>query len=399
MKTHSKKVTIDQRYEEYWKLTVEYTNINGYRFINTLQIIVDYIDSLGKTRPRLTKNNFTQQYQELQDIVLSVFSKRDMASTRKSINQFVKLGFVRPFLSGYHPSTKKFLKATNDEQRRLLFSEIFYSSASFNSSCKNDDTSTKQINFLIKTLTYHPLKKLTEDDLAAIMQVRIRTISKGYLTFEELESQKKLIEISGFADRKYNQISYFKNFLKRLPGLVVYQNEIAFEEDAPDVLPASSVDAKRDPYLFNLMKNNLFEESKRFYNNKIVCYFTKQEQPKGLVVSHIYASAKALKELNVEAAYDYRNAILLEPNTDAYFDKYNVTFEDSGLPIYDSSVPKYFISNHENDKLDSIVLYESRKQYLDKHRNEFYRRNPSMIYGNIAESRSEYHNQRGNSRG
>ncbi|MEG0377477.1 MAG: D-alanine--D-alanine ligase family protein, partial [Eubacterium sp.] len=58
---------------------------------------------------------------------------------------------------------------------------------------------------------------------------------------------------------------------------------------------------------------------------KEVCYFTKMET-KGLVTSHIWRSEKALSDMNIEAAYDYRNALLLEQNVDAYFDKYDLTF-------------------------------------------------------------------------
>jgi len=34
-----------QNYENYWWITVEYTDIHGERFNGTLQIIVDYIDN------------------------------------------------------------------------------------------------------------------------------------------------------------------------------------------------------------------------------------------------------------------------------------------------------------------------------------------------------------------
>lgn len=42
-----KKLTT-QKYENYWKLTVEYSNINGSRFNNTLEAIVDFIDETAE---------------------------------------------------------------------------------------------------------------------------------------------------------------------------------------------------------------------------------------------------------------------------------------------------------------------------------------------------------------
>jgi hypothetical protein len=35
---------IIQQYEDYWKLTLEYSNINGNNFIQTLKTTVDFID-------------------------------------------------------------------------------------------------------------------------------------------------------------------------------------------------------------------------------------------------------------------------------------------------------------------------------------------------------------------
>ena len=40
----TKKAKKDQQYDEYWKLTVEYTDIFGAQFNNTLKVIVKYID-------------------------------------------------------------------------------------------------------------------------------------------------------------------------------------------------------------------------------------------------------------------------------------------------------------------------------------------------------------------
>ena len=49
-----------------------------------------------------------------------------MGSTRKSINQFIKLGFINPRFKGYHRLTKQFLNTTDEYQKRSLFAKGFY---------------------------------------------------------------------------------------------------------------------------------------------------------------------------------------------------------------------------------------------------------------------------------
>ena len=152
----------DQQYDEYWKLTVEYTDIFGAQFNNTLKVIVKYIDdSIEKIndiniekyndRDKDERLKFKELYEDLQNIIFTIYPKADLGSTRKSINQFVKLGFVNPYLKGYHKLTKKFLNTSSSdkEMKQSIFSEIFYDSASFNSSITNDNRDKKEINFLL----------------------------------------------------------------------------------------------------------------------------------------------------------------------------------------------------------------------------------------------------------
>ena len=40
----TKRAKQNQQYDEYWKLTVEYTDIFGAQFNNTLKIIINFID-------------------------------------------------------------------------------------------------------------------------------------------------------------------------------------------------------------------------------------------------------------------------------------------------------------------------------------------------------------------
>lgn len=117
----SKKVITSQQYDSYWKLTVEYTDIHDSKFNNTLKMIIKFIDDNNL----VNKTYNMKYYKKLQEIIYSVYPKADKASVRKSINQFVKLGFIEPYLKGYHNLTKKFLNTTNKELKKSLFSTIF----------------------------------------------------------------------------------------------------------------------------------------------------------------------------------------------------------------------------------------------------------------------------------
>ena len=83
-----------------------------------------------------------------------MYPKADKASVRKTINQFIKLGFIKPYLRGYHNLTKKFLNTTDTELKKSIFSTIFYENASFSSSVTTDATDTKETNFLLKTFPW-----------------------------------------------------------------------------------------------------------------------------------------------------------------------------------------------------------------------------------------------------
>lgn len=89
------KTTPAQKYEDYWKITLEYSDIDGERFRGTLKIIVNFIDNNRR------KQFSSDLFNELQEAVYKVYPKEDMASVRKSINQFVKLGFIKRINSNF----------------------------------------------------------------------------------------------------------------------------------------------------------------------------------------------------------------------------------------------------------------------------------------------------------
>lgn len=359
-----KKKIENQQYDSYWKLTVEYTDIYDRRFNNTLKTIVKFIDDKDLTNQEYQK----EYYKELQEQIYSMYPKSDYASIRKSINQFIKLGFIKPFFKGYHTLTKKFLNTTVQEEKRSIFSQIFYENSSFNSSTTIDSTNIKETNFLLKTLAYHPDKKLSRNDIIALMVTPgISEISKGYLTKEELEEQYQYSKIINFEENKYNQISYLFTFLNLMPNIKADKNEGIHFIDPNEV----EIDTKRDPILYGIYKNDLDNESIRLYGKKI-CYIQKTPY-KGLVHSHIKDSVVCLDEGKIDEAYDYNNGLLLSSQVDAYFDKYDISFDDDGnvlvndYEIYDNDI-LYWISNF---KLDKKLLNPERLKYLKWHREKF----------------------------
>lgn len=369
--SYKKRPAKNQRYENYWKFTVEYTDIHGIKFSTTLELILYFID---KHAVELKDGHSSKLYKELQNSIYKVFPKVDLGSTRKSINQFIKLGFVEPGLRCYKPEAKSFLMAETAEERELIFSEIFYKYASLNSSVINDHTNIKQINFLLKTLMYHPIQQLTKEEIIGLMTVDITKVKKGYLTKDELTSIVAKADEIEFISRKYNQVNYFMKFIKFIPGIQVSKDKtlISYTEDASLKL-SDEIDVSRDPTMFRIMKERIKQESRKKYGT-VLCYLTKREQ-KGLVVSHIWRSADALREMNVEAAYDYENALILEPTTDQYFDKYDITFNEYGEPAFNYEVPEYLVDSLSTYKVDEEVLTTRRKRYLKMHNDNFNEKN------------------------
>ncbi len=382
----TKRAKQNQQYDEYWKLTVEYTDIFGAPFNNTLKVIVKFIDDniekinnidieKYKSKNKEEKSKFQDLYGELQSIIFTIYHKEDFGSIRKSINQFVKLGFISPYLKGYHKLTKKFLNisSSDKEMKKSVFSEIFYDNASFNSSITNNNTNKKEINFLLKTLMYHPDKVLSKQDIIALMVTDLSSFSKGYLTADELKEQYNYSKAIDFEENKYNQIAYMFTFLNLMPDLTAHKDKgVAFAEDG---LVLSDIDTTRDPYMHALYRNNLKLESKRVYND-IVCYVEKIPY-KGLVASHIKPCHVCLEELNTTEAYDYNNGLLIQQNIDAYFDKFDLSFNDDGTMLIASNVDKNIAEKYCKYTLDKEILTPERLKYLSYHRNRFFEKHAS----------------------
>jgi len=352
-----KKIMPQQNYENYWKLTVEYTDIHGDKFRGTLQLIVDFIDT------HFEDEFSSELYNDLQDIVNQKYPKADMGSVRKSINQFVKLGFINFHLESYHQNTKGFLTARTNKKRNTLFSKIIYSNAKFNSGVTVNHN-WSQINFLIKTLI--EVGKLSKEEILALMLVDIATVEKGFINQEELKKYVIDARDIGFVKRKYNQIGYLTNFLKKLDDVVFVRDELYFEEDAKRIFgeELEVPTRKRDPYMHLLYKNQLFEESELIYDNHRLCMLEKLEYPV-LIASHI----KPFIDSNENEAYDPNNGLLLSRTIDSLFDLKYISFSDEGEMLFSNRISDDVKEFWKEYKLENTILNTERKNYLAYHRS------------------------------
>lgn len=373
-------------YESYWKFTAAHLDITGTKFNNCLNIIINFIDD-NKTaieeNAKMNKKFATcDLYTNLQHkiVLLSDFKgKNATLSARKVINQFVKIGFIYPFLLGYHPLVKSFVKEEREEKKKIIFSKIFYENSSLVSNVTADNRDLKHVAFLLKTLDKSG--PLTKQDITALMVTNITQYKKGYLTREELESQYRYAVINGFKERKYNQIEHLTRYLKRFVDLVYdkRKEEFWFKDD----LEVTDLDFDetyaRDGVKHRIYKDELKEESRQLYG-AVVCYCTKIKY-KSLIASHIKPCVDCLKEHREDQAYDVNNGLLLNPLIDSYFDKKDISFTDDGEILFGKNVDERVRQEFKDYCLDLAILNDNRKEYLQYHRRLFEEKNRGQKCG------------------
>lgn len=344
-----------QNYEDYWKITLEYSDINGERFIGTLKIIVDFINKNKK------KHYSPELFSRLQKQIYKVYKKNDMASVRKSINQFVKLGFINFQLKSYHEDTINFLEAKTNRRRKSIFSKIVYTNSSFNRSVTTN-SDDRQINFLIKTL--EEVGSLSHEEIIALMTTKINEIAKGYLNKIELDRAKKKTKKIKFFDRKYNQAGHLNTILKRLDDLIFVNGVLYFEDDAQDQFGKylSEIRHIRDAYLYRLYKNQLKEEtSEKLGEEK--CMVENLDYP-SLVASHIKPFIKSSKK----EAYHPNNGLLLSRNMDILFDRGFISFDAHGKMLLSGELSQDLQEHLKGYALKEIFLNSQRIRFLKYHR-------------------------------
>lgn len=349
-----RKIMQQQNYEEYWKLTNAFTDYNGKKFLDTLAVCVKFIDDFSK------EPYSEEKYNRLQLEVEKV-NPINLISIRKSINQLVKMGFVNSFLVSYHPQAKEYIDARTNKKRETLLSKIIYSNSSFNRAV-NNESSIKQINFLIQTLIEKG--KLSKEEIIALMLVDIEKHNEPFIKSEELQNYVAEARNIGFIERKYNQIGYLYNILGKLDDLVFVEDDLYFKEDAEQIFGADlkAITKRRDPYLHRLYKNQLQEECEELYGNPI-CVLEKLTYPV-LIASHI----KPFIESNEIEAYDPNNGLLLSRTIDSLFDLKYISFTDEGKIIFSKRLSNDVVEFWKEYKLDEKILNEQRRVYLEYHR-------------------------------
>lgn len=349
----------NQNYENYWSLTNAFTDYNGRGFLTVLKLCIEFIDKFKDEQYSEDK------YSRLQ-VRIEKELKINLISIRKAINQLIKFGFISSFLASYSDDAIEYLKAKTSRKRRSLLSKIVYSNSSFNRSV-NNESDLHQINFLINTLV--ETGELSQAEIVALMLADIENVRKGFLNKEELGEYLKIATEKKFIERKYNQVGYLINLLKKLDDIIFIGNKLYFTEDARQIFgeKLEIETTRRNPYLHLLYKNQLKEESFSVFD-KENCMVERLPYPI-LIASHI----KPFIQSSDSEAYDPDNGILLSQNLDGLFDKGYISFDDSGSMIMykglDTGLKKYL----KNYSLDKVFLKNKRKQYLVFHRKNILR--------------------------
>jgi putative restriction endonuclease len=348
----------EQNYEEYWSLTNAFTDYNGDKFLSTLKICIDFIDEF--------KNEVynPEKYNRLQLRIQEVIGI-ELISIRKAINQLVKMGFINSFLASYQKESIEYLNARTNRKRNTILSKIVYSYSSFNRSI-NEDSKLHQLNFLINTLV--EVGKLSKEDIIALMLVDINDKPKDFLTRVELNHYVIIANQINFIERKYNQIGYLTNLLRKLDDIIFVNNKLYFTEDAKQIFGENLevTTRKRNPYLHLIYKNQLKEESFSVYEDE-KCMVEKIAYPT-LIASHIKPFIKS----NEEEAYDPNNGVLLSRNIDSLFDLGYITFSDNGEIIFANHLKQDVKNTISKYSLDNRFINTKRLEYLEYHRNEVF---------------------------
>lgn len=351
-----------QVYEDYWQITLSHSDIYGVGFNIALREIIQYIDAHISDIPISP----TRHYKALQGVLEGVLGITD-TSVRKCINQFIKLGFVNTGLKGYVPDAKAFILTSDPELKKILFSRVVYSRASFSRSFEKD-SDLHQIGFLIKTLEKHG-GVLSRDDVVALMTIDIALAGTNYADADMLIAAKKLAKLSGFTARKYNQASHLWLILKQLDSLAVQDNKLYFKDD-PRLLDSvvKQQTTGRDPYLQRLYKKQLITESIEHFSD-IVCMVEELDYPV-LIASHI----KPYSRSSIQEEFDANNGLLLSRSIDQMFDGGYISFTDDGKIIISRTrnLSLKLIDHLSSYKINSSLMNGERCRYMEYHREHVF---------------------------
>ncbi len=356
---------VNQVYEEYWNYTAAFTDFEGSRFRGVLAACVEFIDAHRAEDYSPEKNK--ESWKFLQSRYPSLAKKEEDAwvTQRKKWNQLVKLGFIRPFLSGYPIETREYLNATTARKRKSILSKIVYKYANFLNSTTND-IHTKQLTFFIKSL--EEVGSFSEKELATLMTIDIQRFNGEFVTKEDLNRQYANVDVEDFFLRKYNQVRHLKNVLSKLNDLTLHDNVLYFKTDADRLFGDEETKKNvRDPYLQRVYKSELEEES---------CIHFECETPKCmleglshpvLIASHIKPYSHCNNDEN--AQFDVNNGLLLSKSLDSLFDLGYMTFDDEGTIKPSRVLNEDMVNYLAQFRLHRDFINPKRMEYMDYHRN------------------------------
>lgn len=358
--------------------------------------------------------------------------KSKKLSCRKVLNTYIKTGFIKPLFEDYRPECKMYLDTKVSAEKKYIKGQVFYqygsSAASYNENYMFINKEIfRDIQFIFKTLYYKENHRLSKQDIIGLMvtvpygnsakmvERNKQLIEKGYLNEDELIQQYNLskyislikdktiengdvyferhfdeilkfgeikehkYEIKLFEDRKENQINFMMRAISDYPGIRRRDHAVEIISLSEDwkTEDRKSNSTKRDPIAHQIYRNYLLNESVSVYDAE-VCYADKRGW-KALVASHIVPFNECEGLGHKEWQYDRDNGLLLSPNIDAYFDKFDISFDINGnimLPNEDDIVKpeiKEIISSY---KLDAEILNDRRKEHLNFHKERFLKKHP-----------------------
>lgn len=357
---------VNQIYEPYWQYTAAKTDLNGQDFIDVLKTCITYFDNSGKNR----------SYDELQKRIALVMGIT-MPSTRKMLNQLVKLGFLRPEMAGYRQEAADYVAAKTTKKRESILSKTVYHFSNFNNSMEKPDFGGQgQINFFLKTL--EEVGSISDKELTALMFVDVKDYPAGYLTQPELQEIFYHAEQEGFIERKYNQISHLKNLLSRLDDLKQHDGTLYFKTDAERLFGNEMEENKvgRDSYLQRIYKSELEEESTIHFETDIPKCMLEGIAYPVLIASHI----KPYQYSDKNEAFDVNNGLLLSKNFDSLFDLGYITFNDDGTILPSSILPEDVRKYSTSFALDKDFVNPKRMKYMEFHRQHVFEKRYSLPY-------------------
>lgn len=351
-----------KKYENYWKITLAFTDIYSIQFSEILNVITNFIDK------NYDISYSDKKYIELQQVVSKIYPKNEV-SIRKVINTYVKLGFVNYRLESYHPDCLSFINEKDKEKKRTIFSKIVYSRSSFDRTVKTYSRK-QEINFLLKTLS--ATKSINKEELMGLMTKNIEVIKKGFLNKEELDEATIYAKSIGIKDRKYNQLGHLWSIIGNLDNIVKIKDRIYLKDDIADTNTDVNTTTKkiRDSYLQIIFKNQLKQESESVFGS-IKCMFEQLSYPPPLyIASHI----KPFRDALGTEEYDVNNGLLLSKNIDCLFDQGFITFANNGKLILSKFLKQDVVAFLQRYSLDKKLMTDKRKEYLIYHRTKIFKK-------------------------